>query len=98
MNRRLAAAWIRRRRRMQGIGHTPIGRDADVRPVRCKDQDIHTLRVRLKVSVGAFGCSSLTVATAVKIVGVSEPPSNSSAPSVAPIAKLALSPAPSIRP
>ena len=26
---------------MQGIGHTPIGRDANVRPVRCKDQDIH---------------------------------------------------------
>ena len=30
-----------------------------------------TLRVRLKVSAEMFGCSSLTVAAAVKIVGVS---------------------------
>ena len=38
-----------------------------------------TLRVRLKVSAGVFGCSSLTAAAAVKIVGVSERPSSSSA-------------------
>ena len=30
-----------------------------------------TLRVRLKVSAGVFGCSSLTVAATVKVVGVS---------------------------
>ena len=70
MNRRGCAAWVLRRRRMQGERHTLIGCEADVRPVRCKDQGIHHPQGQTQATAGVFGWPSSAVATAVSVVGV----------------------------